>query len=77
MTPSTLAAEMAAYRGYGHSTVEQACAFADAAGVGRLLLAHHAPARTDDELDGLSATRRATPGGIPITVAREGERLAI
>jgi ribonuclease BN (tRNA processing enzyme) len=72
-----LATEIATFRGYGHSTVERACAFADDAGVGHLLLAHHAPTRTDDELDALGAACRTTPGGIPITVAREGDRLQV
>jgi ribonuclease BN (tRNA processing enzyme) len=72
-----LTSEIAAFRGYGHSTVARACAFADEAGVARLLLAHHAPTRTDDELDALAAAHRTTPGGIPITVAREGDRLQV
>jgi len=72
-----LASEIAVYRGFGHSTVERACAFADAAAAGRLLLAHHAPTRTDDELDALAARLPRTPGGTPTTVAREGDRLEV
>src|SRR3954470_12311904 len=70
-----LASEIDRFRGYGHSTVERACAFADAAGVRRLLLSHHAPTRTDDELDEVARSWTSTPRGVPITVAREGDRL--
>jgi ribonuclease BN (tRNA processing enzyme) len=72
-----LASEIDRFRGYGHSTVDQACAFADAAGVGRLLLTHHAPFRTDDELDAIAAAWARTPGGRPVAVAREGDRLEV
>ncbi len=72
-----LASEIARYRGFGHSTIERACAFADEAEVGRLLLAHHAPTRTDDELDAIAAAWTRTPGGRPVTVAREGDRISV
>ena len=36
---------------YGHSTQAQAIELAVAAGVGELVLFHHAPGRTDDELE--------------------------
>lgn len=38
---------------FGHSTVDYAIGLAEACGVGHLLLFHHDPSRTDDELDGL------------------------
>jgi len=44
-------AELAAHTGWGHSTWQQALRLADAAGVGRVILFHHDPARTDDMLD--------------------------
>jgi ribonuclease BN (tRNA processing enzyme) len=72
-----LASEIERFRGFGHSTIERACAFADSAGVGRLLLTHHAPTRTDEELDAVAAAWTATPGGRPVTVAREGDRLPV
>ena len=56
--------------GWGHSTWEAGCAVADAAGVDRLVLFHHDPARTDAQVEAierLAAARR--PGTI---AAREG-----
>jgi ribonuclease BN (tRNA processing enzyme) len=38
---------------YGHATVDDALAFAGRCGVRRLVLTHHAPSRTDAELDDL------------------------
>jgi phosphoribosyl 1,2-cyclic phosphodiesterase len=40
-------------RGWGHSRVSDAVRLAEDAGVRRLLLFHHAPERSDDELDGM------------------------
>lgn len=45
--------EYSRYRGWGHSSVGDAVRLAQDAGVGRLLLFHHAPERSDDELDGI------------------------
>lgn len=59
-------------RAYGHSTIEDVLLLADRCGVGRLVLTHHAPQRTDDELDELAATFGRTPGGRPVTFARQG-----
>jgi ribonuclease BN (tRNA processing enzyme) len=63
--------------GYGHSTIEDALAFADRCRVGRLVLVHHAPHRTDAELDALAAAVTATPGGRPVTFAREGDAVDV
>jgi ribonuclease BN (tRNA processing enzyme) len=38
---------------YGHATIEYACQLAERAGTGQLLLVHHSPARTDEQVDGL------------------------
>ena len=38
---------------YGHSRIEDAIETAQAAEVDRLVLFHHAPTRTDDELDAI------------------------
>ena len=45
---------------YGHATVNDAIALAIRAKVGTLVLTHHSPTRTDDELDGcrLTSSRR-------------------
>lgn len=49
------AAEYEKYRGYGHSTPEEGIEVAKAAAVQKLLLVHHAPWRTDEDLDALEA----------------------
>lgn len=62
---------------YGHSRVEDAIDLAVEAHVGRLFLYHHAPTRTDDQLDlivaryraGLATTRRS----LKLHAAREGD----
>lgn len=45
--------------GWGHSTIEYAVDVAAAAGVKQLVLFHHDPARSDDEVDDLVAAARA------------------
>jgi ribonuclease BN (tRNA processing enzyme) len=62
---------------YGHATVETVLRFADAAGVGALVLTHHAPGRTDDQLDELSSRWAATTQGRPVTFARQGSVLEV
>ena len=56
---------------YGHSTVEDAVELAERAGVGRLVLIHHAPSRTDQAAVNLS-TAAAEAAPIPLTLGREG-----
>lgn len=56
---------------FGHSAVDYAVGLAETCGVGRLLLFHHDPARTDDELDKLLERTRAAHPGIDIDAARE------
>lgn len=67
---SNLAGQRAAATRFGHSAVDDVIAFANQVGVGQLLLTHHAPARTDDELDALGAGLDAA--GLPVLLAREG-----
>jgi ribonuclease BN (tRNA processing enzyme) len=64
-------------RDYGHATIGAAVDLADRCGVGRLVLTHHAPARTDDELDALAAALPRTPQGRPVSFARQGDVLAV
>jgi phosphoribosyl 1,2-cyclic phosphodiesterase len=45
--------------GWGHSSLADAVEFADKSGVGRLVLFHHDPYHTDDELEALLALVRA------------------
>jgi phosphoribosyl 1,2-cyclic phosphodiesterase len=67
--------------GWGHSTYLQAATLAVDAGVGRLRLFHHAPERTDAELERIVSelrehlrTRRVT---LDIAAAAEGERISL
>jgi len=58
------------HRGWGHSSWRHAVATATAAQVGQLVLFHHDPDRSDDELDRIVARAR---GGFPgVIAAREG-----
>jgi phosphoribosyl 1,2-cyclic phosphodiesterase len=52
-------ADMPYKHGWGHSVVSQVCALAQAAEVKHLILFHHDPDRTDDELDAIQETARA------------------
>ncbi len=66
--------EFRLYRGWGHSTWQEGVRLADAAGAKRLVLFHHAPSRTDADLDRIeaeAASRR--PGTL---AAREGMELS-
>ncbi len=69
------AEEFPARAHYGHTTIDYACELARHCDVGRLVLFHHDPNRTDDALDDLAAAAR---GWSPDTlVAREGDRLEV
>lgn len=72
-------AEYGSVEGWGHSTVTQAVRLAEDAGVKRLLLFHHAPERSDDELDAIADTVRADVArrgsGLDVAIAREGDEL--
>lgn len=65
-----LAREFPAVEFLGHASVEYACALAEAAGARTLLLFHHSPSRTDDEItaivDGIPAA------SIKVVAAYEG-----
>lgn len=75
------AEEYRSHRGWGHSTYEDAVALALDANVGTLVLFHHEPARTDDELDALVEHCRrhaaARGGRLAIVAAAEGLELTI
>jgi phosphoribosyl 1,2-cyclic phosphodiesterase len=62
--------EYAAKVGWGHSTFDAGIALARAAGVKKLVLFHHDPCRTDDEVDALE--RRAKDAWGDVVAAREG-----
>ncbi|MBV9748552.1 MAG: MBL fold metallo-hydrolase [Acetobacteraceae bacterium] len=66
--------EFPRYKGWGHSTWQEAVRLADAAGAKRLVLFHHAPSRTDADLDRIEAEAAARrPGTL---AAREGMQLS-
>lgn len=61
--------------GWGHSTYEAAAALASSARVSHLVLFHHDPRRTDEQVDAIEASARAL---FPETsAAREGNRIRL
>ncbi len=69
-------AEYPAHRGYGHSSLSDALAFADRAGAAHTLLFHHDPGHDDADLDAMgeeAASRWAQHrNGGTVEMAREG-----
>ncbi len=69
------------HRGWGHSTFRDAVELALEAGVGKLVLFHHEPRRTDDQLDGCLAECRALVkargGALQVVAAAEGLTLTL
>lgn len=66
--------EYPSHVGWGHSSVAHAVAFAQIAGVRRLLLFHHDPLHTDEQLRSLEVRARElwAGDGAPPELAREG-----
>lgn len=56
---------------FGHAVAEYALGLAAAAGAGRVVLLHHKPDRTDNELDELAAGLHDT--AVPVTLAADGQ----
>ena len=56
--------------GWGHSSIAHTVAFARQAEVGKLMLFHHGPRRTDDALDEMAGRFAGCP--IPVFAARDG-----
>ena len=63
-------AELPGRADFGHSAMGYAIGLAEEAGAGRLLLYHHDPPRTDDQLDDLLASFQDRP--VVVDAAREG-----
>ncbi len=59
---------------YGHATLGEVGRLADEAGVGKLVLIHHAPARTDDQVEAL-ARELAAQCSTTVVVGREGDEV--
>jgi phosphoribosyl 1,2-cyclic phosphodiesterase len=69
-----LESERALADAYGHATVEETITLAEKAGVRQLVLFHHSPVRTDDQLD---RVLDGVESSVEIVVAREGMRIPI
>jgi phosphoribosyl 1,2-cyclic phosphodiesterase len=73
--------EYSNFIGWGHSTYEDAVELAMEAEVERLVLYHHRPERTDDEVDGCVAACRAMiasrGGRLEVVAAAEGMTLVV
>ncbi|HWM18114.1 MAG TPA: MBL fold metallo-hydrolase [Ilumatobacteraceae bacterium] len=67
------AAELASRPQFGHSAVGYAVRLAERAKVGRVLLFHHDPSRTDDEVDALVAELASNV--VDVDAAREGDTI--
>ena len=64
-----LAEELPAQAAFGHAAADYAIGLARRAGALRVVLFHHQPDRTDDELDKIA--QRFTGSPVPVTVAAE------
>ena len=76
-----LPGELAAFRGWGHSSYAEAVRLAADAGVPRLVLFHHAPGRSDAEVDRIARVAEALGGAsgrpVVVTAAAEGEAVVV
>ncbi len=70
------AEELPARASFGHAAAEYAVELARRAGAARVLLFHHDPARTDDEVDGIERGLR-TGEHVVVEAAREGRVLEL
>jgi phosphoribosyl 1,2-cyclic phosphodiesterase len=72
-------AEYLDHVGWGHSSLSQAVSFGSITGVGRLLLFHHDPLHSDDDLDAHQARARELwqGSGAPPELAFEGMELRV
>jgi hypothetical protein len=70
--------EYDAHVGWGHSSIEQAMAFAEAAGAARLMTFHHDPEHSDGELDRMiERARNGHERPFEVIAGTEGLRLTI
>jgi phosphoribosyl 1,2-cyclic phosphodiesterase len=60
---------------FGHATIDYALRLADEARARQLVLFHHAPTRTDAELDALRVRHAGAP--MPVVIATEGLELTL
>lgn len=71
-----VAAERRVADAYGHATIDDAIDLALAAGVRMLVLFHHGPGRTDDQLDTIMDAL-APPPRLHVVAAREGDTIEV
>jgi ribonuclease BN (tRNA processing enzyme) len=64
--------ELIQKKSWGHSSIEQAIDFFEAANVSKVLISHHDPSRTDVQLDNLA---RSLPKGVDF--AKDGMSVSI
>ena len=64
-------------QGWGHSTPRQVLQIAREAGVRRVMLYHHDPSHTDEQVEALAEEARSMAGDIEILIGREGESVAV
>ena len=69
--------EYARFPHYGHSTPDQALEICREAGVRRLVLYHHAPGHTDEQMDQVAATYLAKGAAIGIEVLTSFEGMTL
>jgi phosphoribosyl 1,2-cyclic phosphodiesterase len=72
---SLLPQEVPAQASFGHAAADYAVGLAKAAGARSVLLFHHHPDRTDEQLDALG--QRLADAPVPVTVAAQGRILAL
>jgi phosphoribosyl 1,2-cyclic phosphodiesterase len=70
-------AEYETRRGWGHSTPRQAAAVAAQAGVRTLLLFHHDPSHSDEQVEALADEVRCLVDGSEVVIGREGETILV
>jgi ribonuclease BN (tRNA processing enzyme) len=64
--------ELTQKKGWGHSSIEQALDFFEAAAVSKVLISHHDPSRTDAQLDNLAIS---LPEGVDF--AKDGMSISV
>ena len=71
-------AELPQHAGWGHSSAEEATRFAMECGAEMLVLFHHHPDRSDDEVDAMARACQAIAGDrVQVVAAREGDVLEV
>ncbi len=63
--------------GWGHSSTTDAVTFADRAGADRLVLFHHDPLHTDNDLEAMLADARSIGAPVEIELGHEGQSFAL